>query len=185
MKNPADLISFRGHNFIFDGGAPGFGFSFAMRDVCLYTKQDYAKALSEEKPNADQIRPLQRRDLTMVENIFGKECPKTANLQAQAIIDTLGLKSRTDAIYTGAYYTTTGFKQPEGLLLSLERVIGRFDDISSFGDSNEDVEVAQGNTVIEFLGLNTQLPTRTKPDSFYQDPLALIRALRTAVKSVH
>jgi hypothetical protein len=180
-----DLISFRDHHFILDNGAPGFGFSFAMRDITLYTKKEYASALNDEhKPYSDRIRPLQARDLTMVEAIFGKEDRSLAERQAAAIADTLGLKC-----LNGEYYTHEGLRSAYGILMGLERHIGRFDMFNPIADRNDEIETLQGNMVLRFFCLDNEKPVRAaklrqKEDGYYCDSLTLIRELRAAVKAV-
>lgn len=165
-------VEFRGHKFIRISGGVGMDFSNALKDVKLLTQAEFDSLQEEDK---GMYRLIQKRDLQIIENNFGKENPKLAEAQGQAIIDLFDIQLRDGNVPTHA-----GMKSRLGLLLTLERVIGRFD--ADYSDAVEEIEAKQGRLVIDFLGLCLKPHGRVDMDGGEKTPLELIRTLRRVVK---
>ncbi len=173
-QQSTDIIIFRNHLYMRAYGQAGFGLSHALTSVKLLTQAEYNALKDEDKP---RYRLIQRRDLNLLENKFGKADPELAARQAQAIIDAFPLRLKDESLA----WTNGGFKSFMGLLFCVEGTIGRFDSFDPVADKNDEIETLQGQNLIHLLGLKVKDNGRVDMVGGDKTPLGLVRTLRRVV----
>tara|TARA_R110001592_G_scaffold111525_3_gene308772 strand:- start:7844 stop:8362 length:519 start_codon:yes stop_codon:yes gene_type:complete len=160
-------IEFRGYKYISNNTV-----AFASSGVSLLTESEFQSMKDEDKV---LFRLIQKRDLTAIEQVYGKEDEALATSQGKAIMDLFTMR-----VVDGRVATHAGMKKPLGLLLTLELLIGRFD--ADYSEVNEEIESCQGRMVIDMLGLRLKPNGRVDMVGGDKTPLGLVRTLRRVVQ---
>lgn len=121
------------------------------------------------------VRPIEKGDMPYIESAFGKECPKTTQLQFDKIIEFIGMPLNDD----GTCWTTSGTKSANGLIVMIENLIGRFENTES---TCEEIIELQAQSISRLFAFPKNVKLK-KPKSFYCDPVFILKQIRIIARS--